>query len=144
MKPRAHPHKEHPHTRMAGSQWRGFCWTQKDIVDGNKRLGQSGDTGPKPGVPGSVEIQGIFTKKQVNRKLVHSQVDVSHFKTVPLGVQLRITVALPSPSPINQEKAKCRCLCDHQSSQLQVLTVTLFNLPASHISPYLQETCCCS
>ena len=41
MKPRAHPHKEHPHTGMAGSQWRGFCWTQKDIVDGNKRLGQS-------------------------------------------------------------------------------------------------------
>lgn len=133
MKPRAHPHKEHPHTRMAGSQRRGFCWTQKDIVDSNKRLGQSRDTGPKPGVLGSVEIQGILTKKQVNRKLVHSQVDVSHFKTVPLGVQLRITVALPTPSPINQEKAKCRRLCDYQSSQLQVLTVTLSNLPASHI-----------
>ena len=44
MKPRAHPHKEHPHTRMAGSQRRGFCWTQKDTVDSNKRLGQSRDT----------------------------------------------------------------------------------------------------
>ena len=55
-------------------------------MDSNKRLGQSRDTGPKPGVLGSVEIQGILTKKQVNRKLVHSQVDVSHFKKPsPLG-----------------------------------------------------------
>lgn len=88
MKPRAYPHKELPHTGMVRSQWREFCSTQKDIVDGNKRLGQSGDTSPKPGVPGSVEIHGILTKKQVNKKLVHSKVDISHLKTVPLGVQL--------------------------------------------------------
>ena len=145
MKPRAHPHKEHPHTGMAGSQWRGFCWTQKDIVDGNKRLGQSRDTGPKPRVPGSVEIQGILTKKQVNRKLVHSKVDVSHLKTVPLRVQLsEKNCCFSIPLPYKQEKAKCTYLCDRQSSQLQVLTVTLSNLLASHIGPYLQETCCCS
>lgn len=104
IKPRTYPHKEQLTQGWQGSQWREFCSTQKDIGIYNKRLGQSGDTSPKPGVPGSVEIHGILTKKQVNKKLVHSKVDISHLlKLSPLGYSsLRITVALPPLSLVNQ------------------------------------------
>lgn len=56
---------------------------QKDTTEGCVRLGGSGNTSSKPGVPATVGMKEIFPNNQDNGKLVHSQGDVVIFRPLP-------------------------------------------------------------
>lgn len=75
------------------------------------RLGESGNTRPKPGIPGSVKTEEIFITDQVNGKLVHSQGDVSHLPSASLqpshvGYSPPRTTGAPPHPPTHHERTK--------------------------------------